>query len=214
MAAAAIAIIPPRAAPRAVRRSNRVNAPDPRFVRAVASFQAVHDEDPAGRARRYHEGVAAWVLRLTPGASDALRLASWCQHLRRWALPRTDFAAGRTGYKTWRSVLARHHAKQAGEILRAVGYGDDMVARVGELLVKKRLRSDPEVGALEDAVCLVFLQQQAEAFAAAHPEDKIIEILQKTWGKMTERGRAAAVEVLPELPPGVRALLARAIAST
>ena len=188
--------------------------PDPRFARAVAAFTSVHDEDPAGQARRYHEGVAAWVLRLQPDASPALRLASWCQHLRRWALPRTDFPANRTGYKQWRSTLARRHAEEAGEILRGVGYEEATVARVGELLVKKRLRSDPEVGALEDAVCLVFLQQQAEAFAAAHPEAKVVEILQKTWDKMTERGRAAALEVSPDLPPGVRALVARAIAST
>lgn len=188
--------------------------PDPRFQRAVAAFLSVHDTDPAGQARAYHEGVASWVARLEPGASEALRLAAWCQHLRRWALPRTDFAAGRAGYKLWRSTLARRHADEAGEILRDVGFDPATVARVGELLVKKRLRSDPEVGTLEDAVCLQFLQQQAEAFAAAHPEDKVVEILRKTWDKMTDRGRAAAVALLPDLPAGVRALVARATAST
>jgi hypothetical protein len=191
-----------------------VNDPDPRFQRAVAAFTSVHDEDPAGQSRAYHEGVARWVARLEPEASVPLRLAAWCQHLRRWALPRTDFPAGRTGYKQWRSTLARRHADEAGEILRAVGWDEATVARVGELLVKKRLRSDAETGTLEDAVCLQFLQQQAEAFAAAHPEEKVVEILRKTWDKMTERGRTAALELLPELPAGVRALVARATAST
>lgn len=187
---------------------------DPRFDRAVAAFVAVHRADPAGRALAYHEGVAGWIARLDPCASTPLRLAAWCQHLRRWALPRTDFPAGRTGYMKWRSTLAMRHAAEAGDILRSVGYDDATAARVGELLTKKRLRSDPDAGTLEDAVCLVFLQQQAEDFAAAHPEDEVVRILKKTWDKMTVRGRAAAVALLPELPAGVGALLARATAST
>lgn len=191
-----------------------MSAAEDRFERARAAFEAVHAEDPAGEALGYHAGVAQWIERLVPDAQESLRLAAWCQHLRRWALPRGDFPEGREGYRRWRSALSRQHAEEAAQILAGVGYDEAVVTRVGELLVKKRLQSDPEVGALEDAVCLVFLQQQAERFAAAHPEAKVVAILQKTWAKMTDAGRAAAHGILPQLPPAVQALVIRAIAST
>ena len=41
----------------------------------------------------------------------------------------------------------------------------------------------------EDAICLTFLELEFDEFSKAHDEDKMVKIVQKTWGKMGQRGR-------------------------
>lgn len=192
-----------------------------RFTRAIGRFEAAHREDPEDgswndevvpRAVAYHRRVVGWVERLDADAHETVRLAAWCQHIRRWTVAREDFPDGLTGYKQWRSKLAFFHADQAAEILRDVGYDDGTITRVRDLLTKKRLRSDPEVQLLEDAVCLAFLEGELEAFADKHADDKVVPILQKTWDKMGARGRAAALELAGRLPARARGLIERAVA--
>jgi hypothetical protein len=182
-----------------------------RFEDAIARFAAAHDEDPKGLARRYHERLAAWVARLDPAPSEALQLAARCQHLRRWTQPRSAYPMTTEGYKRWRAALARFHAEEAGRILREVGYDDETVEAVGGLLVKKGLRRDPQVQLLEDAICLTFLELELEELAGRTAEDKVVEILQKTWAKMSPAGHAAALALAPSLPEGSQRLLARAL---
>lgn len=73
------------------------------------------------------------------------------------------------------------------------------------------MKTDPEAQALEDSAFLVFLESELASFAAAHAPDKVIAILRKTWRKMSEPARAAAL-ALP-LPPAAQALVARALAA-
>ena len=94
-------------------------------------------------------------------------------------------------------------------ILREVGYGDATVGRVQALLRKERLKADPEVQLLEDVVCLVFLRHYLAPFAAQHEDEKVVGILRKTWRKMSERGRAAALDL--HLAPELRALVTQAV---
>lgn len=186
-----------------------------RFEAAKAAFFAVHDEDPARpRAAIYHETLAAWVERLPrPGmaATEALRLAALCQHIRRWAIPRADYPLGKPGYKQWRARLIVLHCDEATRILTEVGYPEATIERVCELVGKKRFRSDPEAAWLEDAVCLTFLELEFAAFAEGHPPEKIEQIVVKTWDKMTPIGHAAALSLLRTWPetPELVALLAR-----
>lgn len=184
---------------------------DSRFEEAARRFEAAHAEDPRGESAHYHQRLVFWVERFAPSASTALALAARCQHIRRWTIPRSTYDDGRTGYKRWRSELARFHAEEAGRILRDVGFDEATIARVGELLTKQRLKSDPEVQALEDAVCLVFLETELEAFATKHDEQKLIDIVKKTWVKMSPAGHDAALELSARLPDHVRALLTRAL---
>jgi tRNAThr (cytosine32-N3)-methyltransferase len=68
--------------------------------------------------------------------------------------------------------------------------------------------------ALEDAACLVFLENEIEDFAAQHadyPEAKFVDILRKTWKKMSPAAQAAALGL--KLPPGIAALVAAATAA-
>ena len=123
--------------------------------------------------------------------------------------PATATPAGRDGYRRWRTDLGRFHAETAAEILREVGYDGATVTRVEALLRKERLKADPDVQLLEDVICLVFLQHYLADFAAQHDDEKLTDILRKTWRKMSDRGRAAAREV--DLPDGLRALVARAV---
>ena len=148
------------------------------------------------------ERLAAWVERLEPQASEALALAAHCQHLRRWEIPRSDYEAGRIGYLTWRKALARFHADQAAEILRGLGYAEDVLAALRQIQLKQGMALHPDVQAMEDALCLSFLEHELGEFALEHPDDKVIDIIAKTWGKMSERAHQLALG----LPLGSREL--------
>jgi Domain of unknown function (DUF4202) len=191
-----------------------------RFARAVEQIDAAHAEDPnhlpfeggtLPAELLYARRMTQWLTRLEPAASEALRLAVRCQHLRRWSIPRASYPMSRPGYLQWRSALARSHAEQAAEILRGVGYDEPTVARVQSLVRKERLSSDREAQALEDAACLVFLEGEFVEFSRRHDEAKVEGILRKTWRKMSERGRAAALELVNSLPPRERELIERAV---
>jgi hypothetical protein len=190
-----------------------VSAERARFSRAVARFAALHAEDATGHATRYHEHLSRFVSVLTPEAGEALRLAAHCQHLRRQQLPRSAYPEGVLGYKRWRSELARLHANEAKEILIEAGYDVTVAERVSDLLLKKRLKTDAEVQAFEDAICLTFLAVDFAPFAAKHPPEKVVDIIKKTWGKMSERGHAEALELARELPPSLRDLVVQAISA-
>jgi hypothetical protein len=175
-----------------------------RLELALARFEAIHGEDPAREASRYHATLRDWVDRLVPERGEALILAAGAQHLGRFRTPRADFPEGLEGYKRWRSTLARRHADEANAILADVGYDDATRARVGELITKKRLGRDPEVGAFEDAICLTFLELELAAFAAKTDPEKLADVVKKTWAKMTPRGHAEAANLLPRMELGLR----------
>lgn len=187
----------------ALARFDRANADDP--------HRELVDGAEQPRELVYARRMTATLERFAPDAPEAVRLAVRCQHIRRWTVPRDTYPEGRDGYRRWRTDLARFHAETAGTILREVGYGEDTVARVGALLRKERLKADPQVQLLEDVACLVFLQHYLPAFAAQHDDAKVVDILGKTWRKMSARGRAAALAL--DLEPRVRALVSRAVAA-
>jgi hypothetical protein len=193
---------------------------DDRFERARAAFAALNAEDPvreieSGLSRPrlllQAERLSSWVARLDPHASEALRLAAHCQHLERWKIPRADFPEGRVGYLKWRTRLAQFHAGRAAEVLEKVGYDEALIARVDRIVRKQGITTDPDTQTMEDALCLVFLEHELDAFMRKYPdEDRAIDILRKTWGKMSARGHDAAL-ALP-LGDAAKALVGRALA--
>jgi hypothetical protein len=189
-----------------------------RFESAVAAFDQANSKDPTReevggvahpRELLHAERLAAWVERLEPSASEALRLAARCQHLERWKIPRSSHPEGRVGYLQWRTQLGRFHADRAAEILAAAGYDRQLIDQVRRINLKQGLRSDPDVQTMEDALCLSFIEHEFDAFAAKHEDQKLIEILRKTWKKMSRRGHEAALKL--QLSPRVRDLLGRAL---
>jgi hypothetical protein len=181
---------------------------------AIMRIDAAHAEDPekeGGRAKElvYAERMSAWLRKLAPQAGEALRLAVRCQHLRRWALPRAEFPQGKVGYLRWRKEESLAHAALAGEMLAAAGYGAEEARRVQSLIKKERIKHDPEAQLLEDTACLVFLEFEFAPFAPKHPDDKIIDILRKTWAKMSPRGQEEALKL--QLPARLKQLVERAL---
>lgn len=134
-----------------------------------------------------------WVLKLEPKPGEPLMLAARCQHIGRWEIPRKTYPDGRVGYLTWKNDLAKFHAVKATEILKSLDYDEDIIRRTTEIILKKRLATDPEVQVMENALCLVFLEFQYDDLIESQSEEKMIGILQKTWGKMTEAGRQVAL---------------------
>ena len=156
------------------------------------------------------ELMTAWVRRLRPDASEALLLAARAQHIRRWESPRSSFPEGRTGYLRWRTQLYRFHADTAAALLREAGYGEDVAGRVGALIRKELLGRDPDAQAIEDALCLVFLELQLGDVAGKMDREKLITVLRKTWTKMSPDARRLALELA--LPEAERELVAAALA--
>lgn len=140
------------------------------------------------------ERLSAWITRLAPGASEHLRIAARGQHIERWTSPREKYPMDRGGYLRWREDLKKFHSRRVGEMMAAAGYAGEDLARVEFLISKAALRAgDAEGQALEDALCLVFLETQFDELRSKTPDDKMKEILRKTWRKMSEAGHAAAL---------------------
>ncbi len=191
-----------------------------RFQQVIRSIDEANSEDPnsevdGGVAQPkellYGMRMQAWVEKLDPGAPEALRLAARSQHICRWEIPRSDYPMDRKGYLRWRTTLYAFHADKASEILRVAEYDDETIERVGTLLQKRNLRTDADVQTLEDAAALVFLVHHLDDFLKRDDieEEKAINIIRKTWKKMTERGHEAASAL--ELSPESTALLEKAL---
>ena len=179
------------------------------FQRAIQKFDSAHLEDPTkisidgekiSWSLHYHQRMTYWVLHLEPKASEPLLLAAHSQHIRRWKIPRENYPMDKPGYKRWRKTLAKFHASEVAKILLAIGYKQHTVNRLKELLQKIRLKLDPEVQLLEDAICLVFLENEFSKFAQKHDEKKMIVILQKTWIKMSPKGHQEALALVKKMP--------------
>jgi len=189
-----------------------------RFERAIAAIDAANAEDPnrltfAGESLPkelvHAELVTRWIEKLVDDPDEALRLAARAHHLKRWERPRSGHPEGRAGYHRWRRDLQQYHADEAAKILAAAGYEAPLIERVGDLIHKRGLASDPDAQALEDALCLVFVETQLADFSSKHPEAKVVDILVKSLRKMSPAGHAAAREI--SLSEKAAALLERAV---
>lgn len=187
----------------AIARIDLANADDPTAV--VDGIQQIASEV------LYSRRMTKWLGQLFPDASEALRLAARAQHIRRWTLPRSQYPMDRAGYYRWRTTLYSFHADTAATILKDVGYDEATISRVRSLLKKERLKTNAETQALEDVICVVFLESYFADFAPKHEEEKVIGILRRTWAKMSPVGREAALK-LP-LPPAAAGLVARALSA-
>ena len=183
--------------------------PQSRLEMAIARLDAANAADPHGRELGYAQRLSVWVHQLDPAPTEALQLAARAQHLQRWLIPRESYPADRVGYLQWRADLKQFHARQAGAILTEVGYEAATITEVQNLIRKRNFPHDPASRVLEDALCLVFLDTQFMETLAKTGPDKMVQILTKTWKKMTPQAHAIALG-LP-LPAAARALVERAL---
>jgi hypothetical protein len=143
----------------------------------------------------YAQRMTMQLHSFEPNASEALQLTARCQHICRWEIARDSYEMNREGYLRWRRALKKFHAEKAAAILTEVGYTEEIISKVKFLLEKKQLKKNEETQTLEDVICLVFLEHYFEPFAVKHPEEKTIDILQKTWRKMSKKGHGAALKL-------------------
>lgn len=143
----------------------------------------------------YSQRMTRKLLQFNPDASKALQIAARAQHICRWKIARNEYPMDRVGYLKWRETLKKMHADLTAEILIQVGFDQQFTDRVKAIILKKLIKKNEESQTLEDTICLVFLDYYFEEFAAKHDDEKIIDILKKTWIKMSDKGHEAALKI-------------------
>ncbi|EMC92034.1 hypothetical protein BAUCODRAFT_78464 [Baudoinia panamericana UAMH 10762] len=178
----------------------------PDYEKARLKIYKAHDEDPNKHTTsdgkevpyetHYAEQMESYLAKRAPDASDVLKLAVCGQHFRRWEVPRDKYPMTRIGYHTWRTHLKKRQAQLVGQILDECGYPLTDTKRCMALIEKEGLKQgEEEVQVLEDVACLVFLDDQFDEFKEKHDEEKIVNILKKTWVKMSKEGQDLALQI-------------------
>ncbi|MGJ8620764.1 MAG: DUF4202 domain-containing protein [Methylophilaceae bacterium] len=194
-----------------------------RFNNTIAAFDALNAEDPnkitvdsiqQPKELIYAQRMSEMLDRYAKDASEALKLATRAQHIQRWAIPRSDFPMTKPGYMQWRTTLKSYHAEIAAKVLIDNGYDEETVEKVSVLLKKEHLRSNPDTQTLEDVIVLAFLEYDLDAFVqkySDYPEEKFLTILRKSYLKMSDKGRAAALSLIT-IPEHLLPIVLKAVA--
>lgn len=177
---------------------------DTPFEKAIIEFDRLNSSDPNietwndityPKEVLYSMRMTETLKKINPNASETVQLAARCQHICRWQISRSEFEPNRIGYLKWRTQLYKFHAKKASEVLMQVGYDEKTIKSVAFLLQKKQLKKNEETQQLEDVVCIVFINYYFEKFSKKYSEKKLIEILQKTWVKMSKKGQQITLKL-------------------
>ncbi|OHC70747.1 MAG: hypothetical protein A3H93_05220 [Rhodocyclales bacterium RIFCSPLOWO2_02_FULL_63_24] len=190
-----------------------------RFERAIALFDAANAEDPnqdEGQPKEllYAQRMTEMIGRYAPDASEVAQLAVRAQHIQRWTVPRSNYAMTKEGYFAWRTGLYKFHAETAGALMRHAGYEDVMIDKVKAAVGKRGLKVNPDTQMMEDVTDLVFIEHYMLGFAGQHAEyseEKWLDIIRKTWKKMSDRAHAFATGGGIKLPEPLVPLILKAI---
>ncbi|HRP74460.1 MAG TPA: DUF4202 domain-containing protein [Rhodocyclaceae bacterium] len=194
-----------------------------RFDAAIAAFDAANAEDPnqemvdgksMPKELLYAQRMSEMLDRFAPDAPESVRLAVRAQHIQRWKTPRNTYPMDRQGYLQWRTGLYKFHAETAGRLMHEAGYDEEMIERVKTAIGKRGLKVNADTQLLEDVIDLVFMEHYLSGFAAQHPEyddAKWIEIIHKTWKKMSDQGRSFVLQGRIKLPEALVPLIMKAV---
>ena len=195
------------------------------FEQSMALIDAANSEDPNQETADgkdwpkellYSHRMTDMLLRYTPDADDAMKLAIRAQHIQRWKSRRDAYPMDRIGYLQWRKDLYKIQAQTAADLLAQAGYGEDVTDRVKNSVAKKGIRDNPDTQLLEDVADLVFIEHYMLAFVDRHPdydEEKWLDIIRKTWKKMSDRAQQFALSGSVKLPESLVPLIQKAVAS-
>ena len=193
------------------------------FDKALALIDAANSEDPnrvtaEGRdwpkELLYSLRMTDMLQRFAPEADAAMQLAIRAQHIQRWKSPRDAYSMDRIGYLQWRKDLYKIQAQTAADLLAEAGYGEDVIERVKTAVAKKGIKENPDTQLLEDVTDLVFLEHYLLEFAGKHPdydEEKWLDIIRKTWKKMSDRAQQFALSGGIKLPESLVPLIKKAV---
>ena len=197
-----------------------------RYARAIALFDAANSEDPRmdqgadGKDVPYEllyaQRMTDMIDRFAPSASEAAKLAVRAQHIQRWKTPRDSYPMDRTGYLQWRTGLYKFHAETAGRLMKEAGYDDATIEQVKTAVGKKGLKVNPDTQLLEDIADLVFIEHYMLGFAGKKPdysEERWLEIIRKTWQKMSPAAHEFALAGKIKLPEPLVPLIVKAVSA-
>ncbi len=196
-----------------------------RLEQVIALIDAENQQDPNTQVDEtgkewpkellYSMRMTDMLERYRPAADDVAHIAMRGQHIKRWTSPRDAFPMNRQGYLQWRTRLYRFHADTTAGLMQQVGYDEASIERVRKAIGKKGIKVNPDTQLLEDVTDLVFIEHYMLAFAEKHPEydeDKWIDIIQKTWRKMSQQGQQFALAGNIKLPEPLLPLIQKAVA--
>jgi len=199
--------------------------PKPSFDKAIALMDAANSEDPNiemadgkewPKELLYSQRMSDMLERYKPEADDVAKLAIRGQHIQRWKSPRSDYPMNRKGYHQWRTQLYKFHAEQVAALMLEAGYNDAALERVSMAVGKRAIKSNADTQLLEDIASLVFIEHYMLAFAERHPEydeDKWINIIRKTWKKMSDDAHVFALAGKINLPEPLIPLIQKSVSS-
>lgn len=195
-----------------------------RFAKALALVDQANAEDPNKvqaegkewpKELLYSHRMSDMLARYKPDADDAQKLSIHAQHIQRWKSPRDAYPMDRAGYLQWRAGLYNFHADTAAKLLEQAGYEEEFIERVKKAIGKRGLKVNPDTQLLEDVADLVFIEHYMLEFATKHPEydePKWLDIIRKTWKKMSENGQQFALSGAINLPEPLVPLIQKALA--
>jgi hypothetical protein len=195
------------------------------YEQAVALIDAANAEDPNieladgkewPKELLYSRRMSDILQRYTPEADEAQRLAIHAQHIQRWKSPRSDYPMDRNGYLQWRTHLYKFHAETAAALMAQAGCSAEDIERVKQAVGKRALKVNRDTQLLEDVAGLTFIEHYMLEFAGKHPEydeAKWIDIIRKTWKKMSERAHQFALSGGIRLPEPLVPLIQKALAA-
>jgi len=193
------------------------------YDKALALIDAANSEDPNQvsadgkdwpKELLYSERMTDMLERYHADADDAMKLAIRSQHIQRWKSPRNAYPMDRIGYLKWRKDLYKIQAENAAALLREAGYDDETINRVRNAVAKKNIKGNADTQLLEDVTDLVFIEYYILEFVAKHPDysdEKWIEIIQKTWHKMSANAHEFALSGAVTLPESLTPLIKKAV---
>lgn len=188
---------------------NQANSEDPNKV-----VDAENKEWPKELLYSHH--MSDMLQRFAPDTDDAMKLAIQAQHIQRWQSPRSDYPMNRKGYHQWRTALYTFHADTVAALMERAGYAEDDIDRVKLAVSKKALKKNPDTQLLENIAALVFIEHYMLEFAGKHPEydeAKWIDIIRKTWRKMSEAAQQFALSGGIKLPEPLLPLIQKALSN-
>ena len=193
------------------------------YIKARSLIDAANNADPNrvtadGRdwpkELLYSERMSDMLERYKPLADDVMKLAIRAQHIERWKSSRQDYPQGRIGYLQWRKDLYKIQASRAAELMAEAGYEQAERDRAWQAVAKKNIKGNPDTQMLEDVTDLVFMEHYMLEFVAKHPdydELKWLEIIRKTWLKMSTDAQQFALSGAIKLPESLAPLVHKAV---
>ncbi len=215
--------LPPCAGDRIPTHSKETTMTNERYARTIASIDAANAADPrmdsadgkpVPRELLYGQRMTEMIERFAPQADEVQKISVRGQHIQRWKTPRDSYPMTREGYLQWRTGLYKFHAETVGRLMEEAGYDSASVERAKQAVGKRGLKVNPDTQLLEDVTDLVFIEHYMLEFAGQHAEyteEKWLDIIRKTWKKMSPRAHEFALSGKLKLPAPLVPLITKAV---